>query len=325
MVKKISMKFSMLSIDIPFIIFVEVSRMKGPILILVAGILWGTTGTAQVFAPESAHPISIGAARLAVGGLFLLGVVLAAGKLNFTNWPVKTTIMASLSMAFYQPLFFSAVTLTGVAIGTVVAIGSAPILSGVIEWIFLKKRPVLIWWCSTFLSISGCLLLFVNNESVHVDPIGLLMALGAGLSFAIYTLVSRELVETYSALSVVAVVFTLSAICLSPFLFIYDMSWITGLRGLGVSLHLGILATGIAYLLFAMGLIHVSSSTAVTLALAEPLTAALLGVFIVGEYLSIISWMGIILLMLGIGILIWSSKNAGVGKEVRTRGERSQV
>ncbi|NQD69095.1 EamA family transporter, partial [Bacillus haikouensis] len=65
--------------------------------------------------------------------------------------------------------------------------------------------------------------------------------------------------------------------------------------------------------------------TAVTLALAEPLTAALLGVFIVGEYLSIISWMGIILLMLGIGILIWSSKNAGVGKEVRTRGERSQV
>jgi drug/metabolite transporter, DME family len=304
----------MLRIDIPFIIFIEVSRMKGPFLILLAGILWGTTGTAQAFAPESAHPISIGAARLAVGGLFLLGIVLAAGKLNFTHWPVKTTIIASLSMAFYQPLFFSAVTLTGVAIGTVVAIGSAPILSGVIEWIFLKKRPGLIWWCSTCLSISGCLLLFMNNESVYVDPLGLLMALGAGLSFAIYTSVSRELVEKYSALSVVAVVFTLSAICLSPFLFIFDISWIAGLRGLGVSLHLGIMATGVAYLLFAKGLIHVSSSTAVTLALAEPLTAALLGVFIVGEYLNSISWMGIILMLLGIGILIWSAKNSGVGK-----------
>lgn len=289
--------------------------MKGPLLILLAGILWGTTGTTQAFAPESAHPVSIGAARLAVGGLFLMGIVLATGKLNMTNWPLKRVALASLSMAFYQPLFFTAVTRTGVAIGTVVAIGSAPILSGLIEWLFLRKRPNSIWWCSTFLSISGCVLLFMNNESVHVDPVGLIMALGAGLSFAIYTLVSRELVVNRSPLSVVAVVFTLSAICLSPFLFLYDMSWIVSLRGAGVSLHLGIMATGIAYLLFAGGLIHVSSSTAVTLALAEPLTAALLGVFIVGEYLSVVSWMGVMLLMLGIGLLVWSSRAAGGGHE----------
>ncbi|WP_299742422.1 DMT family transporter [uncultured Rossellomorea sp.] len=289
--------------------------MKGPLLILIAGILWGTTGTTQAFAPESAHPIAIGAARLAVGGLFLMGIVLATGKLNVTNWPVKRVVLASLSMAFYQPLFFTAVTRTGVAIGTVVAIGSAPILSGVIEWLVLKKRPDSIWWCSTFLSILGCLLLFINNESVHVDSMGLIMALGAGLSFAIYTLVSRELVENRLALSVVAVVFTSSAVCLSPFLLLYNMSWIWSIRGAGVSLHLGIMATGIAYLLFARGLIHVSSSTAVSLALAEPLTAALLGVFIVGEYLSVVSWMGVMLLMLGIGILVWSSKGSGVGKE----------
>lgn len=185
--------------------------MKGPLLILLAGILWGTTGTTQAFAPESAHPIAIGAARLAVGGMFLMGIVLVTGKLNMTNWPLKRLALASLSMAFYQPLFFTAVTRTGVAIGTVVAIGSAPILSGIIEWLFFKKRPGSIWWCSTFLSISGCLLLFMNNESVHVDQMGLIMALGAGLSFAIYTLVSRELVENRSPLSVVAVVFTLSA------------------------------------------------------------------------------------------------------------------
>ncbi|WP_100407709.1 EamA family transporter [Bacillus solitudinis] len=294
--------------------------MKGkfsPFLILLAAILWGTTGTTQALAPEAAHPIAIGATRLAVGGLFLLLIVLIIGKLNFKNWPIKTTLLASLSMALYQPLFFSAVTITGVAIGTVVAIGSAPILSGFIEWIYLKKRPHIIWWYSTFLSILGCLMLFTNKESVYVDPVGILMALGAGLSFAGYTLVSRDLVEKYSSLSVVAVVFTLSAIFLSPFLFVFDMSWVTSFRGVGVSLQLGVMATGIAYLLFAQGLIHVSSSTAVTLALAEPLTAALLGVFIVGEYLNTTSWLGMFLLMLGIGILIWSSKNPGSKKERR--------
>ncbi|MDA6365996.1 EamA family transporter, partial [Escherichia coli] len=68
-----------------------------------------------------------------------------------------------------------------------------------------------------------------------------------------------------------------------------------------VSLHLGILATGIAYFLFSKGLVHVSSSTAVTLALAEPLTAALLGVFLLGESLTAVSWLGIFLIMMGIG------------------------
>src|SRR5699024_675096 len=172
-------------------------------------------------------------------------------------------------MTLYQPLFFLAVTITGVAIGTVVAIGSSPILSGCIEWFFFKKRPSIIWWYSTMLSIAGCVLLFMNQDSVYTDPTGIILALGAGLSFASYTIVSRELVENYDSLTVVAVVFTISGVMLAPFLFMFDMSWIASFRGIGVSLQLGIVATGIAYYLFSKGLVHVSSSTAVTLALAE--------------------------------------------------------
>ena len=280
------------------------------IMIILAAMLWGTTGTMQALAPETAHPIAIGAIRLAIGGLFLLVIVLVSGKLDLNDWPIKTTILAAISMALYQPFFFSAVLMTGVAIGTVVAIGSAPIFSGFIEWMFLKKRPARLWWVSTSLSILGCIILLMNQESIHINPIGIVLALGAGASFASYTFVSREMVRNHSPLSVVAVVFTLSAILLSPLLFIFDMSWITNIRGLGVSLHLGIIATGIAYLLFAKGLSSVPSSTAVTLSLAEPLTATLLGVIVVGEYLNALSWVGISLLLLGLAILIWSSNRA---------------
>lgn len=280
------------------------------IIIILAAMLWGTTGTMQALAPETAHPISIGAIRLAVGGLFLLIIVLASGKLDLNDWPIKTTILAAVSMALYQPFFFSAVLMTGVAVGTVVAIGSAPIFTGFIEWIFFKKRPAGLWWISTSLSILGCIILLMNQESVYINPIGIVLSLGAGASFASYTFVSREMVRNHSPLSVVAVVFTLSAILLSPLLFIFDMSWITNIRGLGVSLHLGIIATGIAYLLYAKGLSSVPSSTAVTLSLAEPLTATLLGVIVVGERLNALSWAGISLLLLGIVILIWSSNRA---------------
>ncbi|MBY6087773.1 EamA family transporter [Priestia flexa] len=289
-----------------------------PFFILLAGILWGTTGTTQALAPDSAHPIAIGATRLAVGGVFLLLLLLIRKDLRLKGWPLKATLVAALSMACYQPLFFSAVSITGVAVGTVVAIGSAPVLSGLIEWFYSNKRPSIIWWCSTFLSILGCVLLFLNKESASLNITGIFMALGAGLSFACYTLASRGLVEKYSSLSAVAVVFILSALFLSPLLFLFDMSWFTSLRGIGVSLQLGVMATGLAYFLFAKGLAHVSSSTAVTLALAEPLTATMLGVLVVGEKLTMTSWSGISLLLIGIGILIWSTRDVSRKSEMVT-------
>ncbi|MDO6654709.1 EamA family transporter [Anaerobacillus sp. 1_MG-2023] len=280
---------------------------KSVVLIIVGAMLWGTTGTAQSFAPL-ASPIAIGAIRLAFGGLTLLVLLFVQRKLLISSKSIPYIIAASIAMAAYQPLFFSAVLQTGVAIGTVVAIGSAPVFSGILEWLIQKQMPEKKWWLSTGLSILGCALLVSNGDSIRVDLIGIVMAFGAGLSFAVYTLISKRLVRTYLPDTIVAVVFTLSALLLSPLLFFYDLSWLLEINGLLVALHLGILATGLAYLLYARGLVGVSSATAVTLSLTEPLTASLLGVLIVGEVLSLMSWIGIGLLFGGLTILSLPSK-----------------
>ncbi|MDT8861605.1 EamA family transporter [Alkalihalobacillus sp. MEB130] len=278
--------------------------------VLLAAMLWGTTGTAQTFAPEQANPVVIGAVRLAVGGMALLLFVTIQGKLKLQNWPIAATIGAALSMAAYQPLFFQAVSVTGVAVGTVVAIGSAPILAGILEWIMKRKRPEMKWWTATAVAITGSLLLFThaNQGEVSISLVGIIMALGAGLSFAIYTLVSKQLLERQASEAVVAVVFTLSAIMLTPILFVYDLSWLFQSNGIGVALHLGLIATAVAYLLFVKGLSGIPASSAVTLSLAEPLTAAMLGVFLVGEHLPLLSWIGVMLLFVGLGILSYTPK-----------------
>lgn len=280
---------------------------KSVVLIILGALLWGTTGTAQSFAPY-ASPIAIGAIRLAFGGLTLLTLLLIQRKLTISGKAIPSIIVAAIAMAAYQPLFFSAVLQTGVAIGTVVAIGSAPVFSGVLQWLTQRQIPEKRWWLSTGLSILGCTLLVSNGDSIRVDLIGIVMALGAGLSFALYTLVSKRLVKTYLPDTIVAIVFTLSALFLSPLLFIYDLSWLSEVNGLIVALHLGVLATGLAYLLYARGLVGVSNATAVTLSLTEPLTASLLGVFVVGEILSPVSWIGIGLLFSGLTILSLPSK-----------------
>lgn len=271
-----------------------------PLFVLFAAILWGSTGTAQAFAPATAHPIAIGAARLAVGGLFLLLVTLLLGKLNLKGWPIGLTLLAAFCMACYQPLFFSAVHQTGVAVGTVIAIGSAPILSGVLEAVFFRRRPGYIWWGATLLSIMGCMLLFLTGDTIVIKPRGILLALGAGLSFAGYTLLSGQIVQGKGPLETAAVIFGIGGAFLMPFLFLFNMQWILQPSGLAVSMHLGIVATAAAYFLFSKGLQQVPASSAVSLSLAEPFTAAVLGVVLLGEELNLLSWVGIGMLLGGI-------------------------
>ena len=52
-------------------------------------------------------------------------------------------LIAAAGVAAYQLSFFAAVADTGVAVGTIVALGSAPALTGVIEWALERAALIL--------------------------------------------------------------------------------------------------------------------------------------------------------------------------------------
>lgn len=274
-------------------------------LILMAAVLWGTTGTSQALAPAGASPMTIGALRLAAGGLTLLAVALVRGGLRGGGrWPLVATLCAGGFVAAYQLTFFAAVKATGVAVGTMVAIGSSPMLAGVLAFFFRGERPGRRWAAATVLAIAGCtLLVMAGGGGISVNPLGVLLALGAGASYAAYTLAIKTLLNGRSPDAVMAVVFCLGALILSPLLLGADVSWLAEPRGALVIVHLGVIATAVAYLLFARGLETVPVASAVTLTLAEPLTAAILGVVVVGERLTPTALCGIALLFGGLALL----------------------
>jgi DME family drug/metabolite transporter len=277
------------------------NTQHGPLFVIAAAVLWGTTGTAQAFAPPGAESLAIGAVRLAVGGLALLVLALVRKSLRRgAPWPKIATLTAAASMAAYQPLFFAGVARTGVAVGTIVAIGSAPILAGLLGILIRRERPLPRWFRATLLAVAGCVLLVAAGSSVSVDVGGVLLALGAGLAYAAYSVASKTLLEALPPDAAMAVVFSLGALFLSPLLLTTDLTWLAQPRGWMVTLHLGVLATAAAYAFFARGLRLVPVSTAVTLSLAEPLTAGLLGVFILGERLTMLAVLGIGLLLAGL-------------------------
>lgn len=279
------------------------------IFVLIGAMLWGTTGTAQTFLPDAAHPFVISAGRSTIGGFSLLIIMVLLKKINFKTWPWKETIYAAICISLFQLLFFSSVLLTGVAIASVVAIGSAPVFSGLVEWIYFKTRPTRIWGISTSFAIVGCLFLFLNKGEITINPVGIVYSLIAGLIFAFYTLSSKSILAKEEAIPSVAMTFSVSAVFLLPFLFIYDLSWLNDAGNVGIILYLGLATTSIAYVFYARGLNKIPSSSALTLSLAEPTTAAILGVLIVGENLSGMSWVGILLLLGSIVVLTVGSKS----------------
>ena len=138
---------------------------------------------------------------------------------------------------------------------------------------------------------------------MHLDAIGVLLALGAGASYALYTIASRQLLRVQPPDAVTAVAFFGGALLLGPLLFFVDLSWLAQPSGLLVALHLGIVTTALAYILYIRALLTVTSATAVTLALMEPLTAATLGVVVLGERLTVPAIIGIALLLAGLLVL----------------------
>lgn len=273
------------------------------ILVLLGAILWGTTGTAQTFLPEDAHPFVVAAARSAIGGLTLLIPLLVMRKINFKKWSWKETLLAALCIGLFQMLFFSSVKLTGVAIASVVAIGSAPVFSGLVEWFIFKQRPTRIWMLSTLFALVGCGFLFLNSGAVTVNPTGVFLSLGAGIVFAIYTMASKVLVAKQDAVSAVAMTFSVAAVFLSPFYVLNGAAWTVQPVNALILLYLGIGTTTLAYVFYTTGLKKIPSSSALTLSLAEPTTAAVLGVLVVGEVFTWNSWVGIILLLGSIVVL----------------------
>ena len=87
-------------------------------------------------------------------------------------------------------------------------------------------------------------------------------------------------------------------------MFFADFAWLSDPRGMLVALHLGVITVGAAYTLYANGLRLISVAATATLTLAEPLTAGLLGIFVLGEELSGMALTGIVLLSVGLLFLV---------------------
>jgi drug/metabolite transporter, DME family len=284
--------------------------LRARLAVLAGAMLWGTTGTAQAFAPAGSTPPTVGAARIALGAVALL-LPLAVERQG-SRWRALlepgtrgAAAVAMASMAAYQLLFFAGVDRAGVAVGTVVGIGSAPVWTGIIAAVVRRERPVAVWYASTALAVVGAALLVGGGGGRSVAPVGVVLALGAGGSYAAFTVASKVLLDAgLRPAEAMAVVFAGGAVLLLPVLATGDVAWMAEPRGAIVVAWLGLVTVGVGYVLFGRGLRRLPAATAATLTLAEPLTAAVLGVVVLAERTGAVGTIGAALVAAGLVLLV---------------------
>jgi DME family drug/metabolite transporter len=283
--------------------------LAGPVPVLAAATLWGTTGTASSLAPTRA-PAAVGSAGLVLGGLLLFLTTRSARSLpgRCTRGERWLLALGAVAVAGYPVSFYPAVARTGVAPATVIALGSAPVFTGLLAWLTRRGRPTVRRSCAMATAVVGCGVLVLGpgltGGTPVVDTFGVLLAALAGLSYAAYSLVGAGLITRgHPSAGVMGAMFGGAALLASPVLLLHDERWLCSWRGAAVALHLGAVTTFLAYRLFGHGLRRTDAQVATTLTLAEPAVAAVLGVAALGERLPVASWGGLVVLVGGLVLL----------------------
>ncbi|BCB74452.1 hypothetical protein GCM10022251_73740 [Phytohabitans flavus] len=358
----------------------------GAALVMAAAVLWGTTGTAQAVASYGGSSLQLGAARLAVASLIFAGIValrkVAWRKALGSRRTVAVVLLGAFCVAAYQPAFFLGVQRTGVGVGTLTAIGSAPVFAG-LGTLLTGHRPGRMWWVSTATVLVGLWLLLRGDGSLQFDLVGVVACLVAGASYAAYIATTRWLLLAgVPPTAVLAFLFVVGAALLvlaSPIENLAspaetlasptenaasptknaaspaetlatpienpienptenpmeNVAWLAQPDHAYLALYLGVVATALPYLLWVAGLRSVQTSTAATLSLTEPLTAALLGWLVLREPVTPASLAGAGLVIAGLVIAATSGRSTkrgprrstkrGPGRNTSRRSARSPV
>ncbi len=299
----------------------------GVLGVLMAAVLWGTTGVAATFAPE-VGAVAIGAAAMGLGGLMQAAMAIRpmrrfqAGLRQQCPW----LLAGAAAVAIYPLAFYASMRMAGVTIGTVVSLGSAPLLSALIEMLLDGLRVSGRWLVGAALGVLGMALLsLAEGGGAHAADtpadhqtasmlIGVGLGLVAGLTYAFYSWVARRMMQRGIATpAAMGTMFGLGGLMLMPVLLATGAPFLASWQNAAVGLYMALVPMFIGYLCFGYGLARVPASTATTITLLEPVVAAGLAALIVGERLPMQGWIGVGLIMLCLLCITWPGRGSAGG------------
>ena len=214
-------------------------------------------------------------------------------------------LAGGLAVAIYPLAFYGSMRLAGVTVGTVVTIGSAPLLSTLLEVALDRSRLSRRWLLGALAGVSGMVLLCLAKGGAHPGTAGgdaalpgIALGLLGGLTYALYSWTARRVMLGGVRPPVaMGATFGIGGLLLLPLLVATGGPFLASWGNAAVGLYMAVVPMFLGYLSFGYGLARIPASTATTLTLTEPVVAAMLAMAVVGERLAPAGWLGVALIV----------------------------
>ena len=268
-----------------------------------AAALWGTVGPVVQLYPEGTA-FQYATMRNIFGVITLwLMVSLLKSRTRYTRQDLGPMLLGGIGTAAFMPFYTLGFQRAGVAVAAIVAIGSAPIFTGIVARVLFKRTPGRPWFIGTGLAVIGVVLLNLPSGDTQVNLAGVLFASVCGFAYALQATGMELLSRRHHPVQSVAPIWTLGTIIQAPIVFGRDFSFLGDPLLLAGTIYGGVFTVAITFSMFTYGLSKIGAPTAVTVGLMEPITAAVLGVTLLDERIAPLGFVGIAIVLAGLVVV----------------------
>jgi len=276
------------------------------IALIISMIFWGFSFVWAKVALETYSPISVVLFRLIVSSVAIFTFVKISNiKIKLQRKDIKYFIL----LAFFEPfLYFVGETfgLQRVSATTAsVIISTIPIFVPIFAYILYREKLGYINIIGSIISFSGVLIIIFNkNFSLNTSLSGVLLMMLAVSAATGYSLVVKNIAQKYNPIIIVLFQSSIAIFGFLPLFFFFDFNNFVNTEHNSNSIiaivELGIFASSIAFILFAYGIKKIGISKAGFFSNLIPIFTAIIAFFLLNEQLSIIKYIGIGVVILGL-------------------------
>ncbi|MBP1950823.1 DMT family transporter [Virgibacillus litoralis] len=282
-------------------------RYGGIGLVMLAAILWGITGgIADILMNKGWNPTVISFYRGAIGLICIFSWFLFRAK---QNWPSSLSvyvwsILAGVGVAGNFTFYFLSIEASSIAIAATLMY-TAPVFVLLISFFLRLERSTWLKWGSIVFVLLGIFLLTgaYKSGSSTVTPLGTITGLGSGLSYALFIFSFKNASAFGKPQSILTIAFFAFSLILLLFIDHQEALSVITSGDVGWFILLGLVGAGVSFVFYVVGIKWTTPSTASMIAMIEPVTASLFGVFVLKDSLTFVQLIGMLIILATITIL----------------------
>ena len=202
-------------------------------------------------------------------------------------------------MVFFNYCYFRLITISSLSVAAVM-LYTAPVFVMLMSAVLFRERITPVKVIALAATVVGCAFVTGIAGGVHMTPFAILLGLGAGFGYALYSIFGRYALQRgYHSFTINFYTFLFTSIAVLP---LSDLGKLAEVCTSGVPMFLfsalcGFVTTALPYIVYNFGLAEVETGQAAIIASIEPVVATLIGVFLFRETLTPGNLIGIVLVL----------------------------